>query len=69
MRELAVEIFPYLLTIIGFLAVLTLNGIKSEIKEIKTTVKALEGDLRGSLTDLDRRVAHIEGRCKAEHAG
>lgn len=54
------EIIPYLLGVIGFFAVYTLNGIKQELTEMKTSVRALEADLRGSLSQLDRRVTTIE---------
>lgn len=54
------EIIPYLLGIIGFFAVYVLNGIKQELTEMKTSVRALEADLRGSLSQLDRRVTTIE---------
>lgn len=64
------EFLPYLLTIIGFFAVYVLNGIKGEIKEVKTTMKSLESDLRGGVTSLERRqsdlaerVSVIEARC------
>lgn len=54
------DIIPYLLGVIGFFAVYTLNGIKQELTEMKTSVRALEADLRGSLSQLDRRITHIE---------
>lgn len=65
--EHANEMLPYLLTIIGFMAVYVLNGIKGEIKEVKTTVKALETDLRGGFGSLDRRVTALETRCTMNH--
>ncbi len=65
--EHAHEVLPYLLTVIGFLAVYVLNGIKSEIKEVKVTVKALESDLRGGVTELDRRLTKLETKCAAHH--
>ncbi len=69
---------PYLLAVIGFLIVHVLNGIKSEIGEIKGQISKIEGDLHSRVTDLDRRhqemavdierrVSHIESRCQAEH--
>ena len=61
------ELLPYLTTAVGFLIVFVLNGIKGEISEVKTSVKALEVDLRGGMTDLDRRVAKIEARCEVHH--
>jgi len=44
-----------------------LNGIKGEIKEVKTTVNSLERDLRDGITNLDRRVTTIETRCAGTH--
>ncbi len=71
MTEHANELLPFLLTIIGFLVVYTLNGIKNEIKDVKVTVGKLETDLRGSLSNLDRRqaddaarIAALEARCE-----
>lgn len=61
------DLLPYLMTVIGFLIVYTLNGIKSEIKDVKTTVKSLEADMRGGLSDLDRRVTAVESRCLVYH--
>ncbi len=72
--EHAGEFLPYFMTVIGFLIVYVLNGIKGEIKEVKITVRSLEADLRGRISDLDRRhsgldrrVALLEGRCDANH--
>ncbi len=61
------DLLPYFTTIIGFLVVYVLNGIKGEIKEVKDTVKSLEKDLRGGITELDRRITKIEGACYHEH--
>jgi hypothetical protein len=63
-----VEAFPYIMALLGFLAVYVLNGIKSEIKEVKTTVRALEADMRGGVGSLDRRVTAIESRCMYIHS-
>lgn len=67
--EHASEIVPYLLTIIGFLAVYVLNGIKGDIKEVKNTFKTLEKDLRDGFGNLDRRVTALETRCSLYHDG
>lgn len=67
MTEHASEIIPVLLTVLGFLAVYVLNGIKSEIKEVKTTIGKIEVDLRGGMAALDRRVTTIETRCEIKH--
>ncbi len=63
MQAHAAEIVPYLLTALGFLAVYVLNGIKAEIKEIKSTIGKLEADMRGGVASLDRRVAVVEAKC------
>jgi hypothetical protein len=44
-----------LLSTIGFLIVLVLNGIKSEISEIKGQLTKIETDLHGRVTEIDRR--------------
>lgn len=61
------EIIPYLLACLGFFAVYVLNGIKSELKDLKTTVKSLEADLRGGYSNLDRRMTRLETRCSMNH--
>lgn len=61
------EFLPYLTTIIGFLIVYVLNGIKGEIKEVKVSVASLERDLRDGITTLDRRVTKIEAGCQYQH--
>ncbi len=65
MSEHANEVIPYLLAIIGFFAVFTLNGIKGEIKEIKNAFNKLDEFLEG----IDRRVTVLETRCQARHRG
>lgn len=67
MEIVAAELFPYLTTIIGFLIVYVLNGIKSEITDVKTSVKNLEVDLRDGITSLDRRVTRLETKCDKTH--
>jgi len=54
------ELLPYLTTIIGFLIVYVLNGIKSEIKEVKVSVNSLESDLRENITSLNTRLTVVE---------
>ena len=61
------ELLPYLTTIIGALIVIVLNGIKSEIREVKTTLTSVEKDLREGINSLDHRVAVIETRCEVVH--
>lgn len=67
MNEVAVQILPYLTTVIGFLIVWVLNGIKGEIKDVKVTVAGLEHDLRDGMAGLDRRVTKIEAGCSYMH--
>jgi hypothetical protein len=67
MTEHAAELIPVLLTLIGFFAVYVLNGIRAELKDLKTTVKSLESDLRGGVANLDRRITRIEARCNIKH--
>lgn len=67
MEIVATQLLPYLTTIIGFLIVYVLNGIKAEIKDVKLSVKSLEEDLRGGITQLDRRVTKIEAGCSYMH--
>ena len=67
MTEHANELIPILLTVLGFLAVYVLNGIKGEIKEVKTTIGKIEVDLRGGMASLDRRITTIETRCQFKH--
>lgn len=55
---------PYIASVIGFLAVFILNGIKGEIKEVKKSLAGLERDMRDGVAALDRRVAVIEARCE-----
>lgn len=67
-----------LLSVIGFLIVFVLNGIKSEIKEIKGQLSKIEGDLHSRITEndrrhqdqyvaIDRRLATVEARCSMVH--
>lgn len=65
-----INVLPYLITVIGFLMVYVLNGIKGEIRDTKTAVQKLEVDLRGAITELrntateiDKRVTVMEVRC------
>ncbi len=67
MSELATTIIPYLAAIIGFFAVYVLNGIRSEVRDVKTSLQALEKDLRGGVSNLDRRVTTLEVKCEMQH--
>lgn len=67
MEIVATHLLPYLTTIIGFLIVYVLNGIKSEITEVKTSVKNLEEDIRTEQNLLTQRVAKLEAGCDYMH--
>ena len=69
-----------LLSVIGFLIVMVLTGIKSEISEIKGQIYKIEGDLHdrvsemdrrhnSEIVEIDRRVSRIEARCETVHRG
>lgn len=68
------------LSVVGFLVVQLLNGIRSDIAEIKNYLYKIESDLHGrvsevdrrhseSLIDIDRRVSKVEARCAVVHQG
>ena len=65
--SLASEIAPYLVSVVGVLLIYVLNGIKSEIRDIKGSLNVLEGDLRSGIASLDRRITVMETKCVAEH--
>jgi hypothetical protein len=67
-----------LLSMIGFLMVFVLNGIKGEIRDVNDKLERIEGDLhkrvsdidrrhQDSMTEHDRRISRIEARCEAKH--
>jgi hypothetical protein len=67
-----------LLSVIGFLIVFVLNGIKGEIRDVNTKLEKIESDLHQRVTDVDRRqreqnveferrISKIEARCEAKH--
>ena len=68
MEQLWVFVIGVLLSVIGFLAVFVLNGIKKEIGEIKGSLGLLEKDMRAGVTELDRRVTRVELKCENNHA-
>ncbi len=67
MEVIAVQVLPYFTTAIGFMIVFVLNGIKGEIKEVKTSVKALEEDFRDTIKAHDHRITKIEASCAFMH--
>lgn len=52
---------------LGFTIAHILNGIKTEIHEIKKSVTSLENDIRDRIDALNVRVAKVETRCELEH--
>lgn len=69
-----------LLSIIGFLIVFVLTGIKSEIRDVNDKLEKIEGDLHKRVSDIDRRhqdqmveidrrVSRVEARCEIVHRG
>ena len=67
MEVIALHVLPYFTTAIGFMIVFVLNGIKTEITEVKTSVKALEEDFRETIKDHDHRITVIESGCHYIH--
>lgn len=63
----AAELLPYLTSIIGFLIVYVLNGIKGEIREVKVSVSSLEKDVQKTVESLNQRLTVMETRCTMEH--
>jgi uncharacterized protein YoxC len=59
----AINIGNVLIAVIGFLIVHTLNGIKTEIKDVKESLK----ELTTQLTDIDKRVVKVETHCQSVH--
>lgn len=60
-------IIQTLIGALGFLIVYTLMGIRAELRDLTSTMRHLENDLRGQLSDLDRRVTRVETNCDARH--
>ncbi len=69
---------PYLMSVIGFLIVFVLNGIKTEIRDIKGQLTKIEGDLHRRMSDvdrrhetqyvdLDRRITSVESKCAVRY--
>lgn len=59
-----IELFLFtagtLLTCCGALSVIILNGIKSEIRDIKISFISLEEDMRDGLAEIEQRVIILE---------
>ena len=58
-----------LLAACGFLAVFVLQGIKGEIRDLRSALSCIERDFREGLSGLDRRVGKIETKCSVFHGG
>lgn len=56
-----------MLSVIGFLIVRVLNGIESNISEIKTEVRLFREDVNELETDLHERVNLVERRTEDRH--
>lgn len=67
-----------LFSVIGFLIVFVLQGIKGEIRDVNDKLEKIETDLhkrvsdidrrhQDQLVDIDRRVSKIEARCDVQH--
>lgn len=68
MDDIGLFVIGTLLTLCGVLAVIVLNGIKSEIKDIKISLGALETDMRNGVTALERRVIVLETIRENKHS-
>ncbi len=60
---LVATLFGLLVTILGWLG----NKIYVKLDDLAATMHRVEGDLRGKIGDLDRRVTVIETKCKGNH--
>lgn len=69
-----------MLSVIGFLIVFVLKGIKGEIRDIKVQLSKIEDDLHKRVSEIDRRhqdvmvehdrrISKIEARCDVTHGG
>lgn len=67
-----------MLSVIGFLIVFVLMGIKGEIRDVNDKLEKIEGDLHKRVSDIDRRhqdqmvgierrVSKIEAHCAVMH--
>lgn len=72
--NLLMSLIGVLLAIIGFCVVWILNGIKEEIRGVKTDVQTLAGDLREDINVIhakvnrhDASLASLQARCELLH--
>jgi hypothetical protein len=55
------------LSVIGFLGVFILNGIKNDISEMKNSLKAFETKMYTEITELKERITKVETGCQVRH--
>lgn len=74
MTQHAAEILPVVIWIMvalgsALIGLLSWIGafVWKRLGDIAELLRAIERDLRADLSDLDRRVAKIEGRCSVQH--
>jgi hypothetical protein len=63
-------LFASLVAIVGWVGSqinIQLRDMAGRVDSISKTLSNIERDLRGDLSDLDRRVTRIEARCEAQH--
>jgi hypothetical protein len=65
--ELAQALFPYLMAVIGFLIVWVLNGIRSDVKELKDTMRSEAGVMWTELKTLRSEVTELKTGCAIRH--
>lgn len=61
---LVATLFGLLVAILGWMG----NKIYNKLEELANSMHSIEGDLRGKIGDLDRRVTVVEVRCIARHS-
>lgn len=60
---LVATMFGLLVAVLGWIG----NKIYTKLDEVAGTMHKIEGDLRGKIGDLDRRVTVVETRCLNRH--
>ncbi len=61
------QVFPYLMSGIGFLVVYVLMGIKNEVSELKTSLGKLEDEVWPRINHLEVTVSKIQTMCHVMH--
>ncbi len=67
MEIIAAALIPYFATVIGFLIVWVLTGIRTEMKELKNSVESIRTELGNKHNDLESRVVRLETGCEFMH--